>query len=199
MAKDPQIKKLMIEETKKIIEENGKVTIKDISERCYVNIASVNYYFGSKENLIFIVISEVLSEIKSNIIDMVKKRQETNAEIFLEEVIGYIYSFSVNHMGVLRYLFLADGLKEGQLSEFVRTFFTDPEFIAVAYNNLGKDFQADDSKRLQVKYMIIFSSFFMPLFFQIMNPSMNEKNQMDTFKDPEFKKYFIEQILKIIV
>ncbi len=198
MAKDPEIKRLMIDETRKLIEEKGHVTIKDISERCYVNIASVNYYFGSKDNLMFIVLTEVLTEIKVKIIRLVNENEEKNIEKFLENVIGYIYNFAIENVGLLRYFFLSAGMKEGQLYEFVRSFFLDPEFVEIVYKSLGEYLQTDDMKLLQVKYLIIFSSFFMPLFIQIIQPKQDERNHMATFKDPDFKKYFIEQILKMI-
>ncbi len=199
MAKDPQIKKLMIEETRKILEEKGNVTIKDIAERCYVNIASVNYYFGSKENLIFLVLSEVLNEIKQNIFKLVEQKKGEDVEVFLQEVITVIYNFSVEHVGILRYLFMADGMKEGQLFEFVRSFFLDPEFVSMVYTNLGKQLNTDDQKLLQVKYVIIFSSFFMPLFIQIIQPTSHDEEQIEMFRDPDFKNRFIEQLLKILV
>ncbi|MGE4320143.1 MAG: TetR/AcrR family transcriptional regulator [Acholeplasmataceae bacterium] len=198
MAKDPQIKRLMIDETRKILEEHGNVTIKEIAERCYVNIASVNYYFGSKENLIFIVISEVLSEIKQMVFTMVDDKQDKTPEAFLEEIIGLIYNFSLDHVGILSYLFMANGMKDGQLAEFVRSFFLDPEFVQMVYKNLGEQLNTNDIKLLQVKYMIIFSSFFMPLFIQIIHPSDDEEEKMEMFRDPVFKKHFTEQILKII-
>ena len=199
MAKDPQIKKLMIEETRKILEEKGNVTIKDIAERCYVNIASVNYYFGSKENLIFLVLSEVLNEIKQSVFKLVEQNNGENVEVFLQKVITVIYNFSVEHVGILRYLFIADGMKEGQLFEFVRSFFLDPEFVSMVYSNLGKQLNTDDQKLLQVKYVIIFSSFFMPLFIQIIQPTTNDDKHIEMFRDPDFKNCFIEQLLKILV
>ncbi len=198
MGKDPAIKRLMIAETRKLIEEKGHVTIKDISERCYVNIASVNYYFGSKDNLMFIVLTEVLTEIKERIIKLVSDNEEKDIESFLERVIGYIYNFAVDNVGLLRYFFLSADMKEGQLYEFVRSFFLDPEFIAIVYKSLGDYLDTDDMKLLQVKYLIIFSSFFMPLFIQIIQPNVDESAQMATFKDPVFKKYFTKQIIKIL-
>ena len=59
-----EIKRKLIENTKILIQKNATVTIKDISEASFVNIAAVNYHFGSKEKLMKIVIEEVLNELK---------------------------------------------------------------------------------------------------------------------------------------
>lgn len=198
MAKDPQIKRLMIAETKKILEETGNVTIKDIAERCYVNIASVNYYFGSKDNLIFNVLSEVLADIKSQVIHMILNRTTEDSKEFLEQIITLIYNFAVDHIGMLKYFFVSDGFKEGQLFEFVRSFFMDPEFVKLVYKNLGEHLRTTDEKLLQVKYIMVFSSFFMPLIIQMISPTNDSDHQLDTFRDPIFKKHFIDQLIKII-
>ena len=62
-----EIKKKIITETKALISLQRNVTIKDIADRCYMNIASVNYYFGSKELLIQQVLEEVIQSLKMEI------------------------------------------------------------------------------------------------------------------------------------
>jgi AcrR family transcriptional regulator len=199
MKNDSKIRRLMIEETKNLLEEQGKITIKDIAERCYVNIASVNYYFGSKENLIFIVLSEVINEIKTDAINLVEKHKDLDIKSLLEQFIDLIYTFSTEHVGMLQYLFFSSGINEGQLAEFIRSFFMDPVFVDMVYTNLGKQLKSEDQKLLEVKYVILFSSFLMPLFIQILNPIAHSGEKMETFKDEAFKKHFIDQLLKILI
>ena len=55
-----EIKDRIIRETKTLLMKKGSVTIKDIADACYMNIASVNYSFGSKEILINEVVSNLI-------------------------------------------------------------------------------------------------------------------------------------------
>ncbi|QWB95373.1 TetR/AcrR family transcriptional regulator [Mycoplasmatota bacterium] len=199
MKNDSKIRRLMIEETKNLLEEQGKITIKDIAERCYVNIASVNYYFGSKENLIFIVLSEVITDIKTDVMNLIEQYKNKDIEFLLGQFIDLIYTFSTEHIGMLHYLFFSSGINEGQLAEFIRSFFIDPVFVNMVYKNLGRQLKSEDRKLLEVKYVILFSSFLMPLFIQILNPIAYAGEQMETFKDEAFKKHFINQMLKILI
>lgn len=64
MRNNVEIKGLIIQETKKRIRKNPKLTIKEIADACFVNIAAVNYHFGRKDNLMAIVVKEILDELK---------------------------------------------------------------------------------------------------------------------------------------
>ena len=50
------IKDVIVKTTKILLMEKGNATIKEIADKAYVNVAAINYHFGSKDNLIEIVI-----------------------------------------------------------------------------------------------------------------------------------------------
>lgn len=53
------------------IEEQGiqSLTVREIARRAHVNVAAINYHFGSKENLIEIALHQTLDEAFINMID----------------------------------------------------------------------------------------------------------------------------------
>jgi AcrR family transcriptional regulator len=194
-----EIKRKIIENTKQLIQSQSMVTIKDIAEASYVNIAAVNYHFGSKEQLLNIVINEVLLDLKHHIKHTVlDKIKEEPIEETLESLMTYIYTFSLENMGILNYLFLTKEIQNESSSLLIETFFTDNEFTRLVYESLAENLNIQNPKESFAKYMILFSSFSIPLFIQIAQMRSGDKMQIETFKDPEFRQYFISSILKMV-
>lgn len=48
----------ILQVTEKLLKEKGNVTIKEIADAAFVNIAAVNYHFRSKDALLQIVIEK---------------------------------------------------------------------------------------------------------------------------------------------
>jgi TetR/AcrR family transcriptional regulator, regulator of cefoperazone and chloramphenicol sensitivity len=194
-----EIKRKIIEATKDLLKKNASVTIKDIADACYVNIAAVNYHFGSKEQLLLIVIEEVLNELKIFVLeDVMKMAKQVKIEILLESITTYIYNFSIDNIGVLNYLFLTKDLQFESSNVLIDTFLKDNEFTKVIYENLSKNLDIKNPKELFAKYLILFSSFSIPLFIQISQSKTSKNLQIDTFKDPEFRQYFISNLIKMV-
>jgi AcrR family transcriptional regulator len=194
-----EIKRKIIETTKELLKKNASVTIKDIADACYVNIAAVNYHFGSKEHLLIIVIEEVLKELKTFVLDDVMNMAKLETiEVLLESIMTYIYNFSIDNIGVLNYLFLTNELQFESSNVLIDTFFKDNDFTKVIYANLSKNLDIKNPKELFAKYLILFSSFSIPLFIQISQLRSPQGLQIDTFKDPEFRQYFISNVIKMV-
>lgn len=194
-----EIKRKLVEATKDLLKKNASVTIKDIADACYVNIAAVNYHFGSKEQLLMIVIEEVLNELKMFVLKDVMHMAETvSIEVLLETIMTYIYNFSIDNIGVLNYLFLTKELQIESSNVLIDTFFKDNEFTKVIYDGLSKSFDIKNQKELFAKYMILFSSFSIPLFIQISQHRSPQGLQINTFKDPEFRQYFISNVIQMV-
>lgn len=194
-----EIKRKIIENTKLLIQKKSQVTIKDIADMSFVNIAAVNYHFGSKEQLLKIVINEVLLDLKHHITHTVlEKIKEEPIEETLESLMTYIYTFSLENMGILNYLFLTNEIQNESSSLLIETFFTDNEFTRLVYVSLAENMHIQNPTESFAKYMILFSSFSIPLFIQIAQMRSSEKMKIETFKDPEFRQFYISNILKMI-
>jgi TetR/AcrR family transcriptional regulator, regulator of cefoperazone and chloramphenicol sensitivity len=104
MMRSDETKRLMIETTKTFIRKNQNLTIKDIADTCFVNIAAVNYHFGSKDNLIGIATNEILDELRENIgLAMTDLNDDdlSSFEAYLERVVDAVVLFVINNPGAI--------------------------------------------------------------------------------------------------
>jgi AcrR family transcriptional regulator len=192
-----EIRRKMIETTKDLLKRQAQVTVKDIADQCYVNIAAVNYHFGSKEQLLSIVIEEVLEDLKTFITnEIIENAPNVSIDFLLERLMSYIYNFSLENLGVLSYLFLTREFQGESSNLLVEMFFKDNDFTRLIYQSLQTNMHISNPKETLAKYMILFSSFSIPIFIQITQSKSNKIN-IDTFKDPEFRQFYINNIIKL--
>ncbi len=192
------IKRRMVENTKKLLQANATITIKDIATASYVNIASVNYHFGSKEKLIRIVLEEVIDELKKYVMDQIIRYHDRSIGETLEFIINFLYNFSIENIGLLNYLFLSNELQKESSSLLVNHFFSDNDFTRLVYQSLSENSPNISDEELRAKYILLFSSFCIPLFFQISQSKLQNPMKIEMFKDDEFRKYYIKSIMKLI-
>ncbi|MFA5470657.1 MAG: TetR/AcrR family transcriptional regulator [Acholeplasmataceae bacterium] len=197
--KTQDIKRKIIDTTKVLMQTNTHITIKDIADACFMNIAAVNYHFGSKENLLLTVMDEVVETLKGEIVDFINnQKNDTPIESFLESIVTYIYNYAIENIGILNYLFLTKELQSESSNALVKTFFTENKFTNMVYDNLKDVLKTDNKKELGARYMILFSSFAIPLFIQLSEVNQKSNTPIDTFKDPEFRKFYIKQLVKMV-
>ncbi|MGD9910702.1 MAG: TetR/AcrR family transcriptional regulator [Candidatus Izemoplasmatales bacterium] len=193
------IRRKIIENTKQILKENSQITIKSIADKSCVNIAAVNYHFGSKDHLMQIVVSEILDEVKAYILnEQFFTTDQITFENKLEMMIEYLYNFALENIGLLNYLFLSNELQKDTTNLIVKEFFTDNDFTRQVYTSLSERTKIMNPTQLQAKYMVLFSSFCIPLFIQISQAKLSNSMKLDIFKSEEFRKYFIKDIMKMI-
>ena len=197
--KNQEIKRKIMDTTKALMKHNTHITIKDIADASYINIAAVNYHFGSKENLLMAVMSEVVETLKSDITNLIQKQKDiTPIESFIETIVTYIYNYAIDNIGILNYLFLTKELQNESSNALIKTFFTENEFTKMVYQNLKQSLQTDNQKEIASRYMILFSSFSIPLFIQLSEINQKSSTKIETFKDPEFRKLYIRQLVKMV-
>lgn len=195
MASD-EVKQMIVDKTKSLIQEKGKVTIIDIAKATNMNVAAVNYHFGSKDNLIQLVILEVLEELKEEIMTrLLTLNENQNIDSFLFETLTLLYNFVVRNVGVTKYLFLSLDSQLISANKVFNSFFAENEFTELVYKQLNLVMETDNPKKLTTRYMIIFSSVVMPLLVQLLQ---GQEEVPTMFTDPEFKKYYINELLDLI-
>ncbi len=192
-----EVKKKIITETKALISQQRNVTIKDIADRCYMNIASVNYYFGSKELLIQQVLEEVIQSLKTEITHLLEVNEHKTKTELLEAMITYTYNFSLENIGLISYLFLNQDSSEQAGNLLIQTFFSNNTFTNLIYEKLNVEMKTQDPMAIYAKYVILFSSFAMPLFISIASSTASSV-QIETFKNEIFRQYFIQELIRLI-
>jgi AcrR family transcriptional regulator len=160
MEKNLDIKTKIIHSAEKLLKEKGTFTIKEIADDCYINIAAVNYHFGSKENLLNLVLQEIINELKSlltNSIDYLTKQNLDN-ERMIEEILNLTYTFAMENIGIINYLFMQNEYQSENSHILIKEFFTDSPFTREIYSKLAETAKTDDQEILRVKYLLLFSS-----------------------------------------
>lgn len=190
------VKEVIKDKTRQLIQEQGSVTIKDIADATNMNVAAVNYHFGSKDNLIQLVIFDVLDELKQEIMArLLILNENQDMDSFLYETLTLLYNFAVKNVGITKYLFLTIDSQLLSANEIVNSFFAENEFTNLVYKQLNQVMKTDNPKQLTTRYMIIFSSVVMPLLVQILQ---GQKEVINIFTDPEFQEIYINELLDLI-
>ncbi|MDO9629594.1 MAG: TetR/AcrR family transcriptional regulator [Acholeplasmataceae bacterium] len=192
------IKRKMIENTKKLLRTNTSITIKDIAEASYVNIAAVNYHFGSKEKLLHLVLEEIIDELKIYVTKEILNAKLRSIDEILEVFINYLFRFSLENVGLLNYLFISNELQKESSNFLIQQFFSDNDFTKMIFQSLSETTQTTNEKELQAKYVLLFSTFCIPLFLQISQMKLQNPMKIEMFVDPEFRSYYIKSIMKLM-
>lgn len=198
MRKKEEVKDLIILKTKELIKDNPELTIKDIAEACYINIAAVNYHFGSKDNLISIVMNIIIEELKETVFNEIKKITEDDSiEDTLEKMLNIIYNFTMENTGVVRYLFLKKDNQINSTNLLIDAFFSENEFTKTVFDYLSKSTEIKDKQIIYARYMLLFSSFSIPLFIEIAK-KQNPESKFLTIQDPSFRQAYINELLRLV-
>lgn len=198
MRKREEVKDLIILKTKELIKDNPELTIKDIAEACYINIAAVNYHFGSKDNLISIVMNLIIDELKETVFNEMKKITEDDSiEDTLEKMLNIIYNFTMENTGVVRYLFLKKDNQINSTNLLIDAFFSDNEFTKTVFEYLSRSTEIQDKQIIYARYMLLFSSFSIPLFIEIAKKQTPDSN-FSTIQDPSFRQAYINELLRLV-
>ena len=229
MQKNQDIKLKIIHSAEKLLREKGNFTIKDIAEDCYINIAAVNYHFGSKENLLNLgfyyfrniddrilfgggrnldfkteettemnqteLVQNKLEELLKTTIDDIETRNLDNEET-IEEILNLTYTFALENIGIINYLFMQNEYQDENVHILIKEFFTDSPFTKEIYSKLAQTAKTDDPETLKVKYLLLFSSFAIPLFIQLLGNNNNQN--IWSLKNSSFQKKYIKELIKII-
>ncbi|MCK9537158.1 MAG: TetR/AcrR family transcriptional regulator [Bacilli bacterium] len=193
---------LILEKTKELMRTNGEVTIKEIADAAYVNIAAVNYYFGSKENLICNVLDEIIAELKEKIVDAINNYnlEKMSLEKSILLIIDLIFSFTYENVGIVTYSFLQFGTQDRSRNILVNEFLLDEEFTSLIIKKLSEVSSNTNINELYAKYMLIFSAFSVPLFLGVLDQTYEKYTQLKNsdLKYHEFKNAYINELQKVL-
>lgn len=198
MVKNEAIKKAIIETTRELMSHKSSITIRDIADACYVNIAAVNYYFGSKDYLLSIVLDQIINEITHAIIDRLERIPlNTPIEESLEIMINMIYGYALENVGLFGYLFMNVENRDLASKLFIEAFFKKGEFKDMVFKKLRESSGLRDEQALYARYVLLFSCFCIPLVIQILTESQSEQ-QIPGLKNDEFRKNYINELIKMV-
>ncbi len=201
MEKQKDIKDLIVKTAKDLLIKKGNVTIKEISDKAYVNVAAINYHFGSKDNLIEIIIKEVINDLRTEILGFIENidMSSDDFEATIFEMFDIVFKFAEMNAGIINYSFLQLANQSKAANILVELFITDKEFINVVTSHLAFSLPGVSEGVLFSKYIILFSSFVVPFFlsFSGWNSFFDPKEKNSKLIEEHRQSYFAE--LKKIV
>lgn len=197
MKDNKDIKQKIIVSAKKHLKQQGSFTIKEIADDCFINIAAVNYHFGSKENLLNLVLQEIIDELKDLLTRTINQLPKNAAdEATMEKIMDLIYTYALENVGIINYLFMQNEYQGENAHILIKEFFSESKFTRDIYKKIAEATQTYDDETLRVKYLLLFSSFAIPLFIQIL--AHKNKDDILYLRMPSFKKKYINELIKIL-
>lgn len=195
MARD-DVKKDILAKARELILLQGSFTIKELTDQTHTNIAAVNYHFGSKDNLTKIIIKDLFLEFKG-VLSFYLNRLEHGVDIafFIQELVTIIYDFTVENIALLRYFFMTIDNKNMTSSLIYDAFFKENDFTKSAYSHLANLIGTTNPKEISARYMIFFASSVAPMIFELIQ---KKEDVVTTFRDEEFRNFYIAQMIKLL-
>ena len=171
MRKSEYTKNAIIASALRLLRQNGKVTVKEISEDAGVNVAAINYHFTDKETLLSVVIRRLLADLK-------KIAENLN-------VINFLLMPENKHFNGLFMKF------------FFQTFSIDSDICYKFVQKLAQTRNCVENV-LKARYMEVLSALSMP--FLTMFDFVNDENIKTFFplSDPLFRQNYVNEVAKTI-
>ena len=176
----------------------GDITVREICEKAGVNVASINYYFGSKDNLLKEVekhYSRLLFNIQNEIIMDKSKEPRRKLIDWANALMKFVLDYPALIMLVTN-LVLQD---ESYNPEIINKFLGSKESKENIQKIIYSITKIDNKEILNFKYMQLFSGVIGPIIFQMI-PNIKDTNKVfiDLNNEGERKKY-IENLVDTIV
>jgi AcrR family transcriptional regulator len=117
--KESSIREKIILAVVECIEKEGfqSVTTRSIAKEAGVNIAAINYYFGSKENLLKLALNERIIHSREDF-DQIKNTRELDPAARIRTFLRYLFEGTINYPGFTKAV-LSEPLQHNQYDEVI--------------------------------------------------------------------------------
>lgn len=199
MNKNNKTKDLIFETAVSLLQENGNLILKNISDKANVNIAAINYYYGDKDTLLREIITYELNILKQNLsvyLDSYTTHNE-NPEDSLCKILTYLYDFSIENLGILKFIFNSNNkqITEEAIYLYIHEITLDTEFmdkVMIYINNISPFYTMNKYK---IKYTQLLSTFAFPLVVEL-DLLKIDIAYFTSIKDTKFREQYIKQLCK---
>ena len=186
-----EVKQKIISTAIECIEQEGfqNVTIRKIAEAAGVNVAAVNYHFGSKEQLLEIAMNTTLNESYINNIQDYAEMWQSDTRNALKSFLEDTLQGTINYPNLTK-AHLSDAFNKNDLnSNSVQRTNT---FLSELYDLIKSILRSEDEMENKMVVVQLFSVFLMTS----MLPGLFDQFLGVELKTPENQKRFIEVLLK---
>jgi TetR/AcrR family transcriptional regulator, regulator of cefoperazone and chloramphenicol sensitivity len=163
--------------------QKGNITIRDIAKETGVNVASINYYFGGKENLLAEIELAMVNKLHTLFGDIEQKKLDARqtGEYFIEKA----YVFIQENPGFFK--FIGGTLVDQNVPytlKYINQEMLDGPLKKFIFSLIKEGSGLKDKTEIENRCMIFFASLALPVF----QPQFSEKGT--------FIAYFLEVIEK---
>lgn len=192
--KGEKIKQKIIDVTSRILRNEGfkKATIRRIAKECNTNIASVNYYFGSKEELIGVALEKMIFNFEA-IVSYLDKTDLPVKERLRKYILGY-FKLAHQHPALFRSISNPSS-NDAKDTYFIYLNLLHDQSWDKFLRNVGELSKINSQPDLEMKCMQIFSAMEYPIIVEI-----NRKNSFLSkyIKNDEQLEKYVEILLQSI-
>lgn len=150
-------KKTLIKNTAiDLFKMTGIVTVREISKACNVNVASINYYFGNKQNLMNEIEQQMVDELRE-FISKIKSEDrsiEASVSMFIDDIIFFISDAP----GFFKYLITDFAQHDLDDLAILRNEINKGLFYHFMLDLIKKSTGLEDDKEIRNRFTIFFTS-----------------------------------------
>ncbi len=188
---EPSGRERIYSATIKIIGKEGiqALTTRRIAREAGVNIAAINYYFGSKDKLVEEVLNGALDEMAgfpSDLLDAEALEVPARLQAFFQGLLGSI----VKYPGLVKALLYAPLVNNDYSTPFVRRFQEFMEDVHIKLKDRNVELKAEDAGRRIALVQMISAVVLPAVFAEIFEPFAEVH-----FSDPEVMKRYTSSLL----
>ena len=161
-GKGERVREKMIETTVHILQQQGfkKATVRSIAKAAGVNIASVRYYFGSKEELIGAALEYMMGNLE-NIVSYLDDNRLTASERLKKYIIAYFH-LAREHPALFRSISNPSS-EDAKDTYFIYLSLLHSQCWEKVIRNVAEVTGYTDEKDLELKAMQIFAAVEFPI------------------------------------
>lgn len=190
-------KEKILSATIKLYGLKGDMTVREICENAKVNLASVSYHFGSKENLLIEVekyYSNLLFNIQNKIITDKTKGPKEKLIDWANTLTKFVLEYPALVLLVTN-LLIQD---ENYSPEIISKFLGNMELKTNIKNIIGLLTGADNEEVLNFKYIQLFSGVIGPIIFQMI-PNINRNKLFIDLNNKGERGKYIDNLIETII
>lgn len=196
--KNINTKEKILGATIKLYGTKGDITVREICNKAEVNLASISYHFGSKENLLIEVekhYSRLLFNIQNEIIIDGTRDSRQKLKDWANTLMIFILEYPALIMLVTN-LLIQD---EGYNPEIITNLLANMELKKSIQDIITSLIDIEDEEILNFKYMQLFSGVMGPIIFQMLSNIQDTNRPFVDLKDEGERKRYIENLVDTVL
>lgn len=192
---DPKEKILSV--AVELMTQKGEITVREVTEKAGVNVASINYHFGSKNNLLKMVeehFSNILYEYQSSLLYGNNKSPKEKIIDWAHGLMEYMLKFP----GVIPLIVnLANDNREYSPKIIEKVYMSNEVMVNVC-TLIAMETNCFDKKKIGFKYTQIFSGIVGPILNELLN-SLYFTGKNTQFNSEENRREYVMDLVNSIL